>query len=72
MDFESYLKVHNSVSVHPKNLILGQMTILNMIFHLVVSVYRLVKISNSPQFPNEFRNGQFVVAFAMKIMKVHR
>ena len=32
------------VSVHPKSIILGQMTNLNMIFHVVVSVYRLVKI----------------------------
>ena len=30
---------------------------LNMIFHVVVSVYRLVKIWNSPQLPVEFRNG---------------
>ena len=30
---------------------------LDMIFHVVVSVYRLVKIWNSPQFPVEFRNG---------------
>ena len=26
---------------------------------LMVSVYRLVKIWNSPQFPAEFRNGQY-------------
>ena len=44
MDFEPYFKVHNLVSVHPKSVILGQMTNLNMIFHIVVSVYRLVKI----------------------------
>ena len=30
---------------------------LDMIFHVVVSVYRLVKIWNSPQFPVEVRNG---------------
>ena len=42
MDFEPYFKVHNSV--HPKSIILGQMTNLNMIFHVVVSVYRFVKI----------------------------
>ena len=35
---------YNLVSVHPKNIILGQMTNLNMVFHVVVSVYRLVKI----------------------------
>ena len=57
MDFEPYFKVHNLVSVQPKSIILGQMTNLNMIFHVVVSVYRLVKIRNSPQFPDEFRNG---------------
>ena len=41
MDFEPYFKVHNLVSVHPKSIILGQMTNLNMIFHVVVSVYQL-------------------------------
>ena len=44
MDFEPYFKVHNLVSVHPKSIILSQMTNLNMIFHVVVSVYRFVKI----------------------------
>ena len=57
MDFEAYIKVHSLVSVHPKSIILSQMTNLNMIFHVVVSVYRLFKIRNSPQFPDEFRNG---------------
>ena len=57
MDFEPYFKAHNLVSVHPKSIILGQMINLDMIFHVVVSVYRLVKIWNSPQFPVEFRNG---------------
>ena len=37
-----------------------QMINLDMIFHVVVSVYRLVKIWNSPQFPVEFRNGLFL------------
>ena len=62
MDFEPYFKVHNLVSVHPKSIILGQMTNLNMIFHVVVSVYRLVNIWNSPQFPDEFRNGLYIVS----------
>ena len=44
MDFEPCFKVHNLISVHPKYIVLGQMTNLNMIFHMVVSVYRLVKI----------------------------
>ena len=43
MDF-AYFKVHNLVSFHPKNIKLSQMTNLNMIFHVVVSDYRLVKI----------------------------
>ena len=43
MDSEPYFKVHNSVSVHPKSIILGQMTNLNMIFYVVVSVYRFAK-----------------------------
>ena len=58
MDFEPYFKVHNLVSVYPKSIILGQMTNLNMIFHEVMSLYRLVKIWNSLQFPHKFRNGQ--------------
>ena len=44
MDFEQYFKVPNLVSVHPKSVILGQMTNLSMVFHMVVSVYRLIKI----------------------------
>ena len=39
MDFELYYKVHNLASVYPKSVILGQMTNLNMIFHVVVSLY---------------------------------
>ena len=53
-DFEPYVKVHNLVSVHLNIIILIQMTNLNMIFHVVVSVYRFVKIWNSTQFPAEF------------------
>ena len=44
MNFEPYFKVHNLVSVHSEGIILGQMTNLNMIFHVEVSVYRLVKL----------------------------
>ena len=36
MDFEAYFMVHSLVSVHPRNIKLGQMTNLNMIFHVVV------------------------------------
>ena len=39
MDFEPYFKVHNLVSVHPKSIMPGQMTNLNMIFYVLVSVY---------------------------------
>ena len=55
---EPYFKVHNLVSVHPKSIILGQVTNLNMILHVLVSVYWFLKIWNSPQFPDEFPNGQ--------------
>ena len=44
MDFELCFKVYNLVSVYLKSIQLGQMTNLNVIFHVVVSVYRLVKI----------------------------
>ena len=57
MDFEPCFKVYNLVSISPKSMKLGQMTNLNVIFHMVGSVYRLVTIRNSPQFPVEFRNG---------------
>ena len=59
MDFEPCFKVYNLVSIRPKSMKLGQMTNLNKIFHMVGSVYRLVTIRNSPQFPVEFRNGLF-------------
>ena len=57
MDFELNFKVHNFIYIYPKSIKLGQMTNLNIIFRVVVSFYRLVKIWNSPQFPAEFRNG---------------
>ena len=56
MDFEPCFKVYNLVSIRPKSMKLGQMINLNAIFHMG-SVYRLVTIRNSPQFPVEFRNG---------------
>ena len=55
MDFEPCFKV----SVYPKGMKLGQMTNLNVILHVVVSVCRLVTIWNSPQFLVEFRNGLY-------------
>ena len=44
MDFEPNFKVYNLISIYRKSTKLGQMTNLNMIFHMVVSVYRLIKI----------------------------
>ena len=57
MDFEPCFEVYNLVSIRPQSTKLGQMTNLNVIFHMVGSLYRLVTIRNSPQFPVEFRNG---------------
>ena len=57
MDLEPCFKVYNLVSIRPKSMKLGQMINLNVIFHMMRSVYRLVTIRNSPQFPVEFRNG---------------
>ena len=44
MDFEPCFKVYNLVSIRPKSMKLGQMTNLNMIFHMVGSVYRLHRV----------------------------
>ena len=44
VDLEPYFKIYNLVFVHPKSMKLGLMTNLNVVFHVVVSVYRLVKI----------------------------
>ena len=44
MDFEPCFKVHNFVSAHAKSIKLGQATTLNVMFRVVVSVYRLGKI----------------------------
>ena len=68
MDFETiFYNVHNSVSVHPKSIILGQMTNLNVIFHLMVSVYWFVKIWKLAPFPAEFWNGQFAISFMLQL-----
>ena len=44
MDFEQCFKVNNVVSVQPKSITLGQMNNANVIFDVMVSVYRLPKI----------------------------
>ena len=61
MDFKPCFKVYNFVSVYLKSIKLGQITTLNVIFHVVVSIYRLVKIWNLPQFAAQFWNGQLGV-----------
>ena len=38
MDFGAYFKVHNLFTVHLKSIIFGQLTNLNLIFYVVVSV----------------------------------
>ena len=55
----NYFKVHSLVSVHPKSIIITQMTNLKTIFHVVKSVYQFVKIWNLPQFPAEFGKTNF-------------
>ena len=39
VDLQPCFKVYNFVSVYPKNIKLGQMTALNVIFHELVSDY---------------------------------
>ena len=48
MDFELYFKVHNLVSVHPKSIILGQMTNLNTIFYVVCQFIDWLKFGICP------------------------
>ena len=43
--------------IYPKSMKLSHMTSLNVMLHVVVAVYRLGKIWNSPQLPAQFRNG---------------
>ena len=75
MDFEPCVKVYNLVSIRHKSMKLGQMTNLNVIFHMVGSVYRLVTIRNSPQFPVEFRNGLllcYCCSFFLKLFNINK
>ena len=58
MDLEPCFKVHNLVVIQLNNAKLGQMTNRNMIFYLVVSIYKLDQIWNSPQSPAQFQSGQ--------------
>ena len=54
MDLEPCFKFHNLVVNQLKNTKLGQMTNLNMIFYMVVSIYKLDQIYNLPQSPVRF------------------
>ena len=54
MDLEPCFKVHNLVVIQLKNTKLGQMTNLNLIFSMVVSIYKLDQIYYSPQSPAQF------------------
>lgn len=56
-DFWLHFKVHNVVSVQPKNIKLDQTTSLNVIFLVVVSGYQY-KIWNSSQFLAQLQNGR--------------
>ena len=47
-NFVPYFKVHSLVSAHPKSIILRQTNNVNMVFHVVVSVYRLVRFEPRP------------------------
>ena len=57
----------NLVSVRPQSIKLGQIANLNVIFHVMVSIYRLVQIWNLPRFPAQFRNGlQLDISFCWR------
>ena len=70
MDFEPCLKVRSLISVQHKSIKLGQMIHLNVIFHVVGSNYRLVKILNSPQFLAQSQNGQYKELINICILKI--
>ena len=58
MDLEPCFKVHNLVVIKLKNTKLGYMTNFNMIFYMVMSIYELEQICNSPQSPAQPQSGQ--------------
>ena len=61
----TYFRVHNLVSFHPKSITLGQMTNLTMIFHVVVSVNRFVKIWNG-----QYKSMQLIHYIAKFVFEV--
>ena len=65
MDLEPCYKVHKLVVIQLNNTKLGQMTNLNMIFFMVVSIYKFDQICNSPMFPAQFQGGQLIISDSM-------
>ena len=51
MDLEPCFKVHNLLGIQLNNTKLGQITNLDVIFYMVVLIYKLDQICNSPQSP---------------------
>ena len=60
MDFEPYFKVHNLVSVHPKSIILSQMTNLNISFVWWCQFIDLLKFETRPSSLLNFGTANFV------------
>ena len=58
MDLQPCFKSHNLIPVQLQSTKFGQITNLNITFYMAVSVYWLVYIWNSPQFPTQLQNGQ--------------
>ena len=58
MDFEPYFKVHNLVSVHPKSIILGQVTNLNMWWCQLIDLF---KFETCPSSLLNFKTANCVV-----------
>ena len=65
MDFEPCFKVHNLVSVHPKSIILDQMINVDIIFDVVVSVYRFF----FHFFPKQLAFANFIIAFSVRLVR---
>ena len=57
MDFEPCFEVHNLVVTQLNNTKLGQMTNVNVISFMVVSIYKLEQICNSTQSPAQPQSG---------------
>ena len=73
MDLEPCFKVDNLVVIQLNNTKLGRMTNLanlNMIFYMVVLIYRLDQICNSPQSPAQPQSGLLALVFLICKSKV--